>query len=449
MMHANLKALSPLDGRYQRQTSSLGDYFSEFGLMKYRLHVEVEYLIALHNMGLFKVEDTNQLSALRTLYQDFNFADAKAIKEIERTTNHDVKAVEYFLKNELKNKGLEDAIEWVHFGLTSQDLNNTAIPMYWRDAVKDVYTPLIEQVLALLEEKAQEWKSQVLLARTHGQAATPTTLGKEIQVFAYRIKQQWEAFKAIPNTGKFGGATGGLNAHYIAFPDKDWNTFSNDFLKNQLQLDRQTFTTQIENYDFLSSQFQTLSRINTILLDFVRDMWTYISAGYFKQLVIKGEVGSSAMPHKVNPIDFENAEGNLGIANALWQHFSQKLPVSRLQRDLSDSTVLRNLGVPLGHTIIALNSILKGIRRVEVNETQINKDLDNNWAVVAEAIQTVLRRANYDQPYEALKALTRTSDTISKDSIQDFIQTLDISEELKQELLAITPFNFIGNTQQF
>lgn len=449
MKHNNLKAVSPLDGRYHRQVSSLGNYFSEFGLMKYRLQVEVEYLIALYDFEIIETENKDTLYALRELYQNFSEEDANAIKTIERTTNHDVKAVEYFLKDAMDERGLSDIKEWAHFALTSQDLNNTAIPMYWRDAVKEVYTPLFEEVLATLKGKAQEWKQYPLLARTHGQAATPSSLGKEIQVFAYRLEEQWEHFKTLADTGKFGGATGALNAHYIALPDKDWTAFSNQFLEKYLGLKRQSFTTQIENYDYLSAQFQTLSRINTILLDFVRDMWTYISMAYFKQLVIKGEVGSSAMPHKVNPIDFENAEGNIGIANALWQHFSQKLPVSRLQRDLSDSTVLRNLGVPLAHSIISLNSVLKGLNRVAVNEEKIQEDLDNNWAVVAEAIQTVLRRAQFSAPYEALKELTRTNDKITKESIHQFIEQLEVSEEIKKELLAISPFNFIGNAQDF
>lgn len=449
MKQVNLQALSPLDGRYAAQTSSLGLYFSEYGLMKYRLLVEVEYLIALEEAKMFQIVGQENITNLRSLYKDFDESSALAIKEIERITNHDVKAVEYFLKEELKKRNLHSAVEWVHFGLTSQDINNTAIPMYWRDALHDIYHPLLQKITSLFNEQAQEWKSIPMLARTHGQAATPTTLGKELKVFAYRLEQQIQALSLIPNSGKFGGATGGLNAHYIAFPDHDWETFSNDFLEKKLHLKRQLFTTQIENYDHLSAQFQALSRINYILLDFVRDMWSYISLGYFKQLVIAGEVGSSAMPHKVNPIDFENAEGNIGIANALWAHFSSKFPISRLQRDLSDSTVLRNLGVPLGHTIIALNSILKGMKRIEVNYEKINNDLNQNWAVVAEAIQTVLRRAGFEAPYEALKSLTRTSDVIDQTTIHQFIDQLKIDQNIKEELLKITPQNFIGNTQQF
>lgn len=449
MKQVNLKALSPLDGRYATQTSALGLYFSEYGLMKYRLLVEIEYLIALHQAKFFKVPQKEAIEALRSLYLEFNDEYAQSIKEIEKVTNHDVKAVEYFLKEELKKRNLDHAIEWVHFGLTSQDINNTAIPMYWRDAVNETYLPTLKNVIDTLNQQAQAWKTIPMLARTHGQPATPTTLGKEIKVFSYRLEQQLQSLEQIPHTGKFGGATGGLNAHYIAFPDYNWEEFSHHFLENHLKLKRQVFTTQIENYDHLIAQFQALSRINNILLDFVRDMWTYISLGYFKQLVIAGEVGSSAMPHKVNPIDFENAEGNIGIANALWNHFSDKFPVSRLQRDLSDSTVLRNLGVPLGHTLIALNSVLKGINRIEVNKDKINEDLENNWAVTAEAIQTILRRAGFEAPYEALKSLTRTSDTITSNTIREFIHQLEVSEEIKKELLAITPQNFIGNTQQF
>lgn len=449
MAKNNLKAISPLDGRYQKRIQDLGNYCSEFGLMKYRLRVEVEYFIALYEFGIFKVKNTESLYKLRELYLNFTEEDALEIKEIESTTNHDVKAIEYFIKNNIKGSDLEENSEWIHFALTSQDINNTAIPLYWKEAINEIYEPLFTSVLTVLNQKAAEWKSTPFLTRTHGQAATPSTLGKEIKVFAYRLEKQWEAFKELPHTGKFGGATGGLNAHYIAFPNKDWDTFSKNFLKNHLGLERQEFTTQIENYDFLSAQFQNLSRINTILLDFVRDMWTYISQGYFKQLIIKDEVGSSAMPHKVNPIDFENAEGNIGIANAIWAHFSEKLPISRLQRDLSDSTVLRNLGVPLGHSLIALNSIVRGLNRIDINKEKIEKVLNDNWAIVAEAIQTILRREQFPKPYEALKDLTRSGNKITKELLHDFILNLDIKEEIKNELLEISPFNFIGNTDKF
>lgn len=441
-----LICISPIDGRYHGKTTELNNYFSEFALFKYRTLVEIEYFIQLHEAGLKSLNplSTENAKALRDIYTKFSLNDAKRIKEIESVTNHDIKAVEYFIKERLDKLGLTENKEFVHFGLTSQDINNTSIPVSIKDALNDVLLPELNETLGILKGLAEDWKDIPMLAKTHGQPASPTKLGKELNVFVYRLQNQIDELSKIPITGKFGGATGNLNAHLVAYPNVDWVKFSNDFLKNQLGIQRQHITTQIENYDYLASLFDAFKRIDTILLDLCRDIWTYVSMDYFKQKIKKGEVGSSAMPHKVNPIDFENAEGNLGIANALFEHFSQKLPISRLQRDLTDSTVLRNIGTPFGHFVIALSSISKGLNKLLINEAKIKLDLENNWAVVAEAIQTILRRERYPNPYEKLKDLTRSNDVISETSIKNFIKSLDVEEVIKEELNQITPYNYIG-----
>lgn len=441
-LHA-LTAISPIDGRYRNQVQHLDEYFSEFALMKYRVLVEVEYFQFLADKKFFSLPASIR-KALREMVDNFSLEDALLIKETEKVTNHDVKAVEYFIKEKLKAAKAEKVTEWVHFGLTSQDINNTAIPLSWKHAVEFEYLPSLLNLNRQLELLSEEWKDIPMLARTHGQPASPTRLGKEIRVFVERLENQVEQFIYIPFTAKFGGATGNFNAHQVAYPKKDWVKLGNDFVEGVLGLQRQQFTTQIEHYDFLAAHFDAMKRINTIMLDFCRDIWTYISMDYFKQRTRKGEIGSSAMPHKVNPIDFENAEGNLGIANALLEHLAGKLPVSRLQRDLTDSTVLRNIGVPFAHIILAIKSIEKGLGKLVLNDERIYNDLDNNWAVVAEAIQTVLRRENYPQPYEALKELTRGKNGINKQSMHQFIDGLKISATLKKELKKISPHNYIG-----
>src|SRR5688572_1655173 len=442
-----LTAISAIDGRYRKQVQHLDEYFSEYALMKYRVLVEVEYLVFLERKKFLKL--SNKASRhLQKLIDDFGLEDAQEIKQIEYTTNHDVKAVEYFLKNELENTGAKEAKEWVHFGLTSQDINNTAIPLLWKHAIEYEYLPGLLNLNTQLKLLAQEWKDIPMLAHTHGQPASPTKLGKEIMVFTERIQAQIEQFITVPFSAKFGGATGNFNAHYVAFPKTDWIKFGNEFT-DHLGLSRQQFTTQIEHYDNLSAHFDCMKRINNILIDFSRDVWTYVSMEYFKQKTKKGEVGSSAMPHKVNPIDFENAEGNLGVANAIFEHLSSKLPVSRLQRDLTDSTVLRNIGVPFAHTIIAFKSIEKGLDKLLLNDAKIHEDLENNWAVVAEAIQTVLRRENYPKPYEALKDLTRGNNKIDKKVIHQFIDSLKTGAEIKKELKKITPHNYTGVSAKF
>ncbi|PZF71423.1 adenylosuccinate lyase [Taibaiella soli] len=439
-----LTAISPVDGRYRAQLASLAPYFSEFGLIRYRVRVEIEYFIFLAEKKIFVLPAKVKAAKLRSIYENFTEADAQQIKTIERTTNHDVKAVEYFIKEKLNEMGAGDVAEWVHFGLTSQDVNNTAVPLSWKEALEEQYMPALENILLQLRKMAKDWKKISLLARTHGQPASPTTLGKEIMVFVERLEGQIRQLSHVPFAAKFGGATGNFNAHHVAFPAIDWIRFGNDFVSRKLGLERMQYTTQIEHYDNLAAQFDALKRINTILVDFCRDMWTYISMEYFKQKVKAGEVGSSAMPHKVNPIDFENAEGNFGIANALYEHLAAKLPISRLQRDLTDSTVLRNVGVPMAHSFLALRSLEKGLGKLLLNDSKMKEDLEHNWAVVAEAIQTVLRRENYPQPYEALKALTRGKAGISKQDIHEFIDTLKINAKLKKELKAITPHNYTG-----
>ena len=441
-----LTAVSPIDGRYRRHTNALAPYFSEYGLIRYRVRVEVEYFIALCELPLPQLDavDAEQFDQLRAIVTNFSDADAQRIKDIEKTTNHDVKAVEYFLKEKWATFGLVDYQEFIHFGLTSQDINNTAIPLSLREALEQVYRPLLDEVLDKLWQQAQQWADVPMLARTHGQPASPTRVGKEWEVFRERLVRQIELLDQLPHTAKFGGATGGFNAHYLAYPSIDWKTFANRFTQDYLGLQRSHPTTQIEHYDFLAALFDNVKRINTILLDLCRDVWQYISINYFTQKVVADEVGSSAMPHKVNPIDFENAEGNLGMANALFSHMASKLPISRLQRDLTDSTVLRNLGVPLGHSLIALHSLLKGLGKIELNRETLHDDLEENWAVVAEGIQTILRREGYPQPYEALKTLTRGQEKISEASIKRFIHTLEVDNTVKEELLAITPFNYIG-----
>ncbi len=441
-----LTAISPVDGRYRDKTVDLHPYFSECALIKYRVQVEVEYFIALREAGIPSLSGMKEevYGRLRNLYLDFNMTDAERIKEIERVTNHDVKAVEYFLKERFDELGLEPYKEFIHFGLTSQDINNTAMPMMWRDALEQCYIPAIEEVLKKLNKLADEWETVPMLARTHGQPASPTRLGKEVKVFAYRLENQLEVLKHIPAKGKFGGATGNFNAHNVAYPNIDWQAFGNRFLKEKLNLQREQYTTQISNYDALAASFDAMKRLHTILIDLTRDMWQYISMDYFKQKIKEGEVGSSAMPHKVNPIDFENAEGNLGIANALLEHLASKLPISRLQRDLTDSTVTRNIGMPMAHGLIAIKSTTKGLDKLLINREAINKDLENNWAVVAEGIQTILRREGYPEPYEALKALTRTNERITKESIGQFIDTLEVNEQVKEELKRITPHNYMG-----
>src|SRR5690554_3467824 len=441
-----LTAISPVDGRYRDKTADLYLFFSEYALIKYRVQVEIEYFISLHEARIPSLKDVNNdtVTKLKYLYARFDEADARRVKEIEQTTNHDVKAVEYFLKERFDELGLQEYKEFIHFGLTSQDINNTATPMMWRDALHTLYVPALEKLAERLNALADEWKDIPMLARTHGQPASPTRLGKEVKVFTYRLENQLEELKRVPAKAKFGGATGNFNAHAVAYPGIDWNAFGDRFLKENLQLERETYTTQISNYDALAASFDAMKRIHTILVDLTRDMWQYISMDYFKQKIKEGEVGSSAMPHKVNPIDFENAEGNLGIANALLEHLSAKLPISRLQRDLTDSTVTRNIGVPMAHGLIALKSTTKGLDKLLINREAIERDLENNWAVVAEGIQTILRREGYPKPYEALKALTRTNTRITKESIAAFIDTLEVNDLIKSELKKITPQSYTG-----
>ena len=441
-----LTAISPVDGRYRDKVDSLANYFSESALIRYRVMVEVEYFIALCELPLPQLRgfDHALFDNLKEIYLDFTVEDAQKIKDIEKVTNHDVKAVEYFIKERFDTLNLHEYKEFIHFGLTSQDINNTAVPCSFRDAIHDVYYPVIDELIAKLEELAEEWKDVPMLAKTHGQPASPTRLGKEIRVFVYRLTKQLELLKKVACSGKFGGATGNFNAHNVAYPEIDWTAFANKFLTEKLKIEREQYTTQISNYDNFAAVFDNLRRINNIVVDLDRDFWTYISMTYFKQKIKAGEVGSSAMPHKVNPIDFENSEGNLGIANAVLDHLSNKLPISRLQRDLTDSTVLRNIGVPLAHTIIAFKSTLKGLNKLIINKAAIEADLEDNWAVVAEAIQTILRREAYPNPYEALKALTRTNSKVTQASIAEFIDTLDVSAELKEQLKQISPSNYTG-----
>lgn len=442
-----LTAVSPIDGRYRNKTEQLANYFSEYALIRYRVRVEIEYFITLCELPLPQLSnfDHSLFDALRNIYRNFTEVEAQRVKDIEKVTNHDVKAVEYFIKEAFdKIGGLDAYKEFIHFGLTSQDINNTSVPLSIKEALEEVYYPMINELVDQLDAYAAEWKSVPMLAKTHGQPASPTSLGKEIEVFAYRLKEQIATLAACKQTAKFGGATGNFNAHHVAYPQYDWKAFANRFVSEKLGLQREQLTTQISNYDYLGSIFDAMRRINTIIIDLDRDVWMYISMDYFKQKIKAGEVGSSAMPHKVNPIDFENSEGNLGIANAIFQFIAQKLPVSRLQRDLTDSTVLRNIGVPMGHSLIAIQSTLKGLRKLILNETKIADDLDNTWAVVAEAIQTILRREAYPHPYEALKALTRTNAKMTQETIHKFIDTLKVSEEVKNELRAITPHNYIG-----
>jgi adenylosuccinate lyase len=442
----SIHAISPVDGRYANKTASLIPYFSEYALIKYRTRVEIEYFIALTELPLAQLSEVSNdaKSALRKIYTEFSERDAEDVKSFERITNHDVKAVEYLIKEKLAGLGLQKFEEYVHFGLTSQDINNTAVPLSIKECFDQTYTPQLRAIEDKLTRLAQDWKDVPMLARTHGQPASPTRLGKEMAVFAERLKTQLDAFEAIPVSGKFGGATGNFNAHYVAFPEVDWVTFANRFLKEKLGIERQQTTTQIEHYDQLAARLDALKRINNILIDFCRDIWTYVSMNYFKQAIKSGEVGSSAMPHKVNPIDFENAEGNLGIANALLEHLSAKLPISRLQRDLTDSTVLRNIGVPMGHGLIALASLEKGISKLLLNEEALHDDLEANWNVVAEAIQTVLRREGYPKPYEALRDLTRTNAEINADLLHRFIDTLEVNDGVKTELKRISPHNYLG-----
>ena len=443
-----LTAISPIDGRYRRVTKDLAQYFSEAALIKYRVKVEIEYFIALCEIPLPQLSEVKSgiYPQLRAIYENFSEADALAVKEIEKTTNHDVKAVEYFIKEKMTALGLSESLEFIHFGLTSQDINNTSIPLSLRDALNEVYYPMLDEVINTIKNYAKNWSEIPLLARTHGQPASPTTLGKEFYVFVERIEIQLKQLKAIPFSAKFGGATGNFNAHNVAFPGRNWVEFANHFVDNILGLNRSQTTTQIEHYDNIAALFDAMKRINNVLIDLDRDIWTYISMDYFKQKLKEGEVGSSAMPHKVNPIDFENSEGNLGIANGIYEHLSAKLPISRLQRDLTDSTVLRNVGVPVGHSIIGLASTLKGLGKLLLNENKLKEDLDKNWAVVAEAIQTILRREGYPKPYEALKALTRTNDAITEQSIASFIDTLNVSDDIKKELKKISPYNYTGLT---
>lgn len=441
-----LQAISPIDGRYRKTTAKLADYFSEYALIKYRVLVEVEYFIALVEANLPGTEsfDKNLFPQLRDIYHSFNEADAQSVKDTESVTNHDVKAVEYFIKAKFDGLNLQAYKEFIHFGLTSQDINNTAIPYTFKLALTESYVPALEQLIEKLSELAEEWKNVPLLAHTHGQPASPTKLGKEFMVFVERLKVQLANLKAVPNGAKFGGATGNFNAHYIAYPQINWVDFSNNFVNEILGLSRAQYTTQIEHYDQFAAQCDALKRINNIIIDLDRDIWTYISKNYFKQKIKEGEVGSSAMPHKVNPIDFENAEGNAGIANAVFEFLAAKLPISRLQRDLTDSTVLRNIGVPMAHTIIAINSTMRGLGKIILNQQAIDADLEENWAVVAEAIQTVLRREAYPNPYEALKALTRTNQKITAETIADFIDSLEVDDNIKAELKQITPFSYTG-----
>ena len=442
-----LTAISPIDGRYRSKTQQLAEYFSEYALIRYRTRVEIEYFITLCELPLPQLQDFNHtlFENLRAIYGEFSTADAQRVKDIERVTNHDVKAVEYFIKEKFDKIGsLDKYKEFIHFGLTSQDINNTSVPLSIKDALTQVICPAIEELIAQLQTYADEWREVPMLAKTHGQPASPTRLGKEIMVFVYRLTEQLNQLKAYPITAKFGGATGNFNAHHVAYPDYDWREFANIFVGEKLGLRREQYTTQISNYDCIGGVFDALRRVNTIIIDLDRDFWMYISMEYFKQKIKAGEVGSSAMPHKVNPIDFENSEGNLGISNALLQFLAAKLPVSRLQRDLTDSTVLRNVGVPFGHTVIAIESTLKGLRKLILNEQRLCADLDDNWAVVAEAIQTILRREAYPNPYEALKQLTRTNQKMTEQTIHDFVRTLDVDDEIKNQLLAITPHNYTG-----
>ena len=442
-----LTAISPIDGRYRGKTEPLSEYFSEYALVRYRVRVEIEYFIALCELPLPQLQDFNhdRFEAMRDIYRQFTPADAQRVKDIEAITNHDVKAVEYFIKECLdKMGGFEKYKEFIHFGLTSQDINNTSVPLSVKEAIEQVYLPLLEELIEQLHDYAEEWKGVAMLAKTHGQPASPTRLGKEIMVYVYRLEEQLRALKEVPVTAKFGGATGNYNAHHVAYPQYDWREFGNRFVSEKLGLEREQYTTQISNYDWLAAIFDAMRRINTIIIDLDRDFWMYISMDYFKQKIKAGEVGSSAMPHKVNPIDYENSEGNLGMANAILVFLAQKLPVSRLQRDLTDSTVLRNVGVPMGHSLIAFQSTLKGLRKLILNEDKLHEDLENTWAVVAEAIQTILRREAYPNPYETLKALTRTNKKMDEKTIHDFIQTLEVSDEVKEELMAITPWNYTG-----
>ena len=442
-----LTAVSPIDGRYRSKTECLADYFSEYALIRYRVRVEIEYFITLCELPLPQLESFNSalFEQLRDIYRNFDETSATRVKEIEKTTNHDVKAVEYFIKEEFdKIGGLDDYKEFIHFGLTSQDINNTSVPLSIKEALEEVYYPQVEELIAQLQEYADEWKDIPMLAKTHGQPASPTRLGKEIEVYVYRLSEQLASLRNCKMTAKFGGATGNFNAHHVAYPQHDWRAFGNRFVSEKLGLEREQWTTQISNYDHLGSIFDAIRRINTIMIDLDRDFWMYISMEYFKQKIKAGEVGSSAMPHKVNPIDFENSEGNLGVANAILQFLAQKLPVSRLQRDLTDSTVLRNVGVPIGHSIIAIQSTLKGLRKLILNEEKLKADLEDTWAVVAEAIQTILRREAYPHPYEALKALTRTNKKMTEETIHAFIQTLNVSDSVKAELMAINPHNYTG-----
>ncbi len=441
-----LTAISPIDGRYADKTRELSPYFSEFALIRYRVFVEIQYFIALcqYNLPQLAAFEEDKIDDLNAIFENFNLSDAEQIKTFERSTNHDVKAVEYFLKERFDGLELGELREFVHFGLTSQDINNTAIPLLFKNALEHVYYPLLLEVRNHLEQLAQDWAFVPMLARTHGQPASPTLLGKEFRVFVERLDVQLDMLRAIPHRAKFGGATGNFNAHYAAYPDYDWQRFANDFVLEFLGLERSQFTTQIEHYDCFAAHCQALSRINTILIDFCRDIWTYISIEYFKQKTVKDEVGSSAMPHKVNPIDFENAEGNLGLANALLHHFAEKLPISRLQRDLTDSTVLRNVGVPMGHTVVALKSIQKGLGKLLLNEGQLYDDLEDNWMVIAEGIQVILRREGYPQPYEALKALTRGRSIVTREILHEFIEQLAVDEDIKTELKQLTPHNYVG-----
>ena len=447
-----LTAISPIDGRYRNKTEELAGYFSEYALIRYRVRVEIEYFIALCELPLPQLEnfDHSLFDSLRDIFRNFSEQDAARVKEIESVTNHDVKAVEYFIKEridaiaEKKSVDLSSFKEFIHFGLTSQDINNTSVPLSIKEAMEQVYIPLVEELIEQLHDYAEEWKNIAMLAKTHGQPASPTRLGKEIMVYVYRLEEQLKALKDVPVTAKFGGATGNYNAHHVAYPQYDWREFGNAFVSEKLGLEREQYTTQISNYDWLAAIFDAMKRINTIVIDLDRDFWMYISMDYFKQKIKKGEVGSSAMPHKVNPIDYENSEGNLGIANAILAFLAQKLPISRLQRDLTDSTVLRNVGVPMGHALIAFQSTLKGLRKLILNEDKLHEDLENTWAVVAEAIQTILRREAYPNPYETLKALTRTNKKMDEQTIHEFIQTLEVSDEVKQELMAITPWNYTG-----
>ena len=441
-----LTAITPIDGRYSNQTGKLYNYFSEYALIKHRVLVEIEYFIALSESELeeFKHFDGSLNEKLRDIYRHFTLEDAQWIKHREKETNHDVKAVEYFVKEKFEQVGLHDSMEFVHFALTSQDINNTAIPCMWKNALNEIYYPSIQKIIKKIETLASQWEDIPMLARTHGQPATPTRLGKELRVFSERLSAQLEQLKAVPHSAKFGGATGNFNAHHVAYPDFNWVDFANSFVNDKLGLNRSQTTTQVEHYDNFAASCDALKRINTILIDFSRDLWTYISMDYFKQKIKEGQIGSSAMPHKVNPIDFENAEGNLGMANALLVHFGEKLPISRLQRDLSDSTVWRNIGIPFSHIVIAFNSVIKGLNKLLLNEEALKRDLENNWAVVAEAFQTILRRESFPKPYEALKELTRTNTKVTAETISTFIDELEIEEPIKEELRKITPWNYTG-----